>query len=268
MYDEDNKGLQKLVPKKKRGRKIMDQKANSVADIATVLRKVGTPEGDAIGLQGTAEGLEDASRVEVRWSNLLDAEFAETWSENVVHDKLDWSKNNRGLHDLSKAQVDRLKDGKQLIEQWRAMTPDEKVDLAVEKFGAAILEEKERPRREYEQKQAALKAEWCVNTNLSIPVGLFTDSCPGKLTVVLLESFLLRKRPRGKELQKSAYLRKKRPERPRKICEWPPCSSRRRNREQRKHSKKRNVLHTRQNKLLREQNGTSIRVWFFVVFAY
>lgn len=35
--------------------------------------------------------------MEVRWSNVLDAEFAETWSDNVVHDTLDWEKNNREL---------------------------------------------------------------------------------------------------------------------------------------------------------------------------
>jgi hypothetical protein len=33
--------------------------------------------------------------VEVKWSDMLDAEFAETWSENVTHDQLEVMPNNR-----------------------------------------------------------------------------------------------------------------------------------------------------------------------------
>jgi len=33
--------------------------------------------------------------VEVKWSNMLDAEFAPTWSENVVHDQMEHHTNNR-----------------------------------------------------------------------------------------------------------------------------------------------------------------------------
>jgi hypothetical protein len=123
MKDADGK----LIPKKKRGRQINDQKANSVADIAAVLGKIGTSEGEAIGLrspkpqylpvgksegeEGKSEREEDKSEgeengspipktevlplVEVKWINILDAELAETWTENVVHDQLQWEKNNR-----------------------------------------------------------------------------------------------------------------------------------------------------------------------------
>ena len=70
-----------------RGRKICDQKANSVADIAAVLARLelqtGTEEvkTGGIGLKGEGSG----ERVEVLWNDLNDAEFAETWSENVEH---------------------------------------------------------------------------------------------------------------------------------------------------------------------------------------
>lgn len=91
----DDKG--KTISRKERGRKLCDQKANSVADIAAVLGKIGTPEGEEIGLKGLAgEGEADgesgtrAPKVEVKWNDLLDAQFAESWTENVIHDRLEW----------------------------------------------------------------------------------------------------------------------------------------------------------------------------------
>jgi hypothetical protein len=69
----------------------MDQKANTVADIASVLAKIGTEEGKEIGLVAPLENVE----VEVRWTNLLDAEFAPTWSDNVIHDRLETTMNHR-----------------------------------------------------------------------------------------------------------------------------------------------------------------------------
>ncbi|KAL8717044.1 MAG: hypothetical protein Q9225_005680 [Loekoesia sp. 1 TL-2023] len=96
---------------KKRGKILMDQKANSIADLAAVL---------ALQKRGpTKKHVEEANRrvervrtqkergkkkfrrrnpqgadpggvegVKVRWANLLDAEFAEKWPEEVVHDGL------------------------------------------------------------------------------------------------------------------------------------------------------------------------------------
>jgi len=96
MKDEDGK----FIPKKKRGRRINDQYANSVADIANVLGKIGTPEGEEIGLQGTVREDGERTKVEVRWKNLADAEFADKWSENVVHDTLGWEENNADLEGL------------------------------------------------------------------------------------------------------------------------------------------------------------------------
>ena len=81
----DEKGNR--LSKKLRGRKICDQKANSVADIAAVLEHLEFNEGSeeakrgGIGLKGEGTG----EKVEVLWNDLNDAEFAETWSENVEH---------------------------------------------------------------------------------------------------------------------------------------------------------------------------------------
>ena len=90
----------------------MDQKANSVADIAHVLGNIGSAKGDEIGLvvagkRGRWEDTKEFDRkgkvvkkwvphpemkevvVEVRWRDLQDAEFAETWEGNVIHDVLE-----------------------------------------------------------------------------------------------------------------------------------------------------------------------------------
>lgn len=86
----------KLIPKKKRGRQLMDQKANSIADMAAVLgRLAAAPVTDAerIGIQGEGTG----ERVEVRWGQMPDAEFAKSWTENVVHDQLEVARNHRDL---------------------------------------------------------------------------------------------------------------------------------------------------------------------------
>lgn len=92
----------------------MNQKANSVADIAAVLIQQARPPTPqrlarsniriknatrlkrakgasavrknplpATELQGSVDG------VRIRWANLLDAEFAATWPEQVVHDSLE-----------------------------------------------------------------------------------------------------------------------------------------------------------------------------------
>jgi len=76
-YENGSSRMQPLS-KKDRGRKIMDQKANSVADMACVLG-----EG-VLGMKGDGKVL-----VEVRWKDLGDAELAETWGEGVVHDVLE-----------------------------------------------------------------------------------------------------------------------------------------------------------------------------------
>lgn len=102
MTDSDGK----RIPKAKRGRGICDQKANSVADMAAVLSRLNLNEaqeakaekGSRIGLIGEGTG----EKVEVLWRDLKDAEFAETWSENVEHGLLEMHTNNR---DLSKRKI-------------------------------------------------------------------------------------------------------------------------------------------------------------------
>jgi hypothetical protein len=78
----------KFLNRKVRQRKLCDQKANSVADVAAVLEEVGELAAEK-GVLGQEQP------IEVRWANLLDAEFAESWSSLVVHDTLTWDINNR-----------------------------------------------------------------------------------------------------------------------------------------------------------------------------
>lgn len=62
----------RTLSQKARGRKLCDQKANSVADMAAALK---------------------GKQAEVKWSDLLDAEFAESWPEGVVHSRLERVRN-------------------------------------------------------------------------------------------------------------------------------------------------------------------------------
>ncbi|KAL8948524.1 MAG: hypothetical protein Q9222_005292 [Ikaeria aurantiellina] len=96
---------------KKRGKILMDQKANSIADLAEVLRL--QQEGPSEKTIEAAEkrlkrvtmlkdrGKKSMSRrdpqepekagvegVTIRWANLLDADFARQWPEPVIHDGL------------------------------------------------------------------------------------------------------------------------------------------------------------------------------------
>lgn len=101
-----------LMSTKQRGKALMNQKANTVADLAAVLlqqERGPTPEqADAIekrrrkaeSLKKIQKGKKKAKKmnpvpveemvgvegVKVRWANPLDAEYAETWPPAVVHD--------------------------------------------------------------------------------------------------------------------------------------------------------------------------------------
>lgn len=87
----------KFVKKKERGRLLCDQRANSVADMAAVLSRLRLQEGfqrkigESVGLIGEGSG----EKVLVQWGDIKNAEFAETWSENVEHATMDWERNNR-----------------------------------------------------------------------------------------------------------------------------------------------------------------------------
>ncbi|CAG8981792.1 hypothetical protein HYALB_00004735 [Hymenoscyphus albidus] len=100
------------IPYRKQLRQLGDQKANSIADIAAVLRRLSssfaTESGEEeakgkIGLIGEGTG----AKVEVKWSEIYDNAFAEKWSENVKHSVLEPYANNRdpeGTRGYSKTQ--------------------------------------------------------------------------------------------------------------------------------------------------------------------
>lgn len=87
---EDGTSKIEVLSKKARGRKLMDQKANSVADMAAVLGEVGmeTEGEEKKEIEEGEQGGEEVV-VEVRWRDLTDAEFARTWPDNVLHDVLE-----------------------------------------------------------------------------------------------------------------------------------------------------------------------------------
>lgn len=95
----DDKG--RPISRIARGRKLCDQRANSIADMAATLAKVSTfkrPVGTKPkkGEKGKAQEFkEEVVKATVRWSNIVDAEFAEKWPSTVVHDALVMTKNNR-----------------------------------------------------------------------------------------------------------------------------------------------------------------------------
>ena len=103
-----------LISKKRRGRVLMDQKANSVADLAAVLQlqSKGPPEERILSAERRRRRVETLKRqkgegkvkkrpidvasemggiqgVKVRWADILDAEYAETWPEAVIHGGLE-----------------------------------------------------------------------------------------------------------------------------------------------------------------------------------
>jgi hypothetical protein len=77
-----------------RGRKIADQLANSVADMAVVLGRLGEEAKDLeektpIGLKvPEIEGETKPVDITVLWRDVHDAEFAPTWSSNVEHGEM------------------------------------------------------------------------------------------------------------------------------------------------------------------------------------
>jgi hypothetical protein len=86
----DDKG--RTLSRKLRGRKLCDQRANSIADISATLGKVckvEKPAGDKLEKE-----VEEITTT-VRWSDILDAEYAAGWPETVVHDNWETTRNNR-----------------------------------------------------------------------------------------------------------------------------------------------------------------------------
>jgi hypothetical protein len=95
-----------------RGRRLCDQKANSIADMAAALaavtvrtevtkKEVEVEREASRGKKKLETEVRETKshsplvRVTVQWSNILDAEFAEAWPETVVHDQWVTTFNNR-----------------------------------------------------------------------------------------------------------------------------------------------------------------------------
>jgi hypothetical protein len=115
--EKEGKHKGSLLPTKKRGKVLMNQKANSIADMAAVLlqQEQGPTEQKILNAErrikkpATSKRLKGEDKVEkapvnvlaemggvkgvmVRWADMLDAEYAETWPEAVVHDALEKSR--------------------------------------------------------------------------------------------------------------------------------------------------------------------------------
>ena len=121
----------------------MDQKANSVADIAAVLLQQDREpteeekqkaerkkrnvrrlmkKGKRAGELETEEW-RGTDGVMVRWANIMDAEFAETWPEKVVHDGL-----GKNRHTPTWPATEGREDDRRDIGNWRGRTAEDKVD--------------------------------------------------------------------------------------------------------------------------------------------
>ena len=127
----------------------MDQKANSVADIAAVLLQQDREpteeekqkaerkkrnvrrlmkKGKKAGELETEEW-RGTDGVMVRWANILDAEFAETWPEKVVHDGL-----GKNRHTAAWPSIDirkSMEDVRREEEKWEGRTDKGKVDESI-----------------------------------------------------------------------------------------------------------------------------------------
>ncbi|OBT63569.1 hypothetical protein VE03_07006 [Pseudogymnoascus sp. 23342-1-I1] len=86
----DDKG--RTLSRKLRGRKLCDQRANSIADISATLGKVSLVEKSV--KDKTEKEVEEITTT-VRWSDILDAEYAASWPQSVVHDNWETTRNNR-----------------------------------------------------------------------------------------------------------------------------------------------------------------------------
>lgn len=111
MTQKEGKTAGQLLTKKEKSRKLQDQKANSVADMAAVLAMQARPpnKGDiqrakffvrtdgrppakrGFGSRRGHNVFEFQGRImgtSIWWADMLDAEFAATWPEEVVHGRL------------------------------------------------------------------------------------------------------------------------------------------------------------------------------------
>ncbi len=112
--DKERPGM--LLNKKKKGRVLMNQKANSIADMAAVLKQQAeeaevvaaiaakAAKGDMTVEQTEQEqerrprqkpsqiGPEGVKGVSIAWRDVYDATYAESWPQEVVHDVLEYDR--------------------------------------------------------------------------------------------------------------------------------------------------------------------------------
>lgn len=160
--EEDKPGTFQPGPRriKERNKLLSDQKANSIADIAAVLNRLAAPmqkpaapvpEGGDTGspapTEEVKEGAEPAevntlpnigligegsgTKVEVLWRDLHDAEFAETWANNIAHGMLP-TPNEEAEKEIRTYLETRLSS-----EAWEAMT-EEQQETATRAHQAAL----------------------------------------------------------------------------------------------------------------------------------
>lgn len=174
--EKEGKQAGTLYPRKKRGRILMNQKANSVADLAAVLwqqergpseervanaqrrmkrvehlkmqkARPGKANKNPLDVKGELQGVEG---VYVRWADLLDAEYADTWPEAVVHDTLQKSRHTAA---------------------WPVVQNEEEVkqQKAVKKEQKAVVEVSKEEQQERIKKQRDSRPEWRVWIDSFIP---------------------------------------------------------------------------------------------------
>jgi hypothetical protein len=96
-------GDDRILSRKERGRLLMNQRSNAVADMAAALQLVvgGVPTGKTEGEVKAVDGETEVKphtgepKVIVKWTDLLDAEFAASWPDTVAHDIWEPTRNNR-----------------------------------------------------------------------------------------------------------------------------------------------------------------------------
>ena len=90
---EDSEGRTLYRSRLDRGKKILEQKDNAVADLAAVL--AGSGKSNKIRSEGEDGREGDLCEATVYWANGIDRHHAREWSENVRHgllpDGVDWS---------------------------------------------------------------------------------------------------------------------------------------------------------------------------------
>lgn len=91
--DTEDGTSKRLLKRKDRGKKILEQKDNAIADLAAVL--------SGVGKSNKINGKDEMCEATVYWANGIDRHYAEKWSENVKHGLLpngvDWSAEHGSL---------------------------------------------------------------------------------------------------------------------------------------------------------------------------